>query len=144
MASDGYRGWGWGQVFPGPWPGPFFVLFDSKRAFLAPQRSIYAKKCEICPFFLEGPLVPKPLPPPHGVNPGFATEDSTKVQQIHNECNLVQTEWPDLATQSTKNVVGKRHRMCDILYGVSCYGTYNRKVQHEYFLVQTWKNLVRE
>ena len=79
----------------------------------------------------------------HGANPGFATENSTKVQ-VHNECILVQTERPDLATLLTKNAVGKRYKMSEIWYRVRLFGTCNRKVQSEYFLIQALKNLVRE
>ena len=56
---------------------------------------------------------PKTLgpPPPPRLNPGLATEDTTKVQQICSECSLVQIEWPYLNTPSTKNVVGKMFRL---------------------------------
>ena len=135
---------GGGQVSPGPWPGALFVLLTQKGPFWLHRVEFYAKS-KICQFFLGAlmPRNPRP-PPPHGVNPGFVAENITKVQQIHNECILVQTEWPDLAAQSTKNVVGKRYKMSKIWYRLRQFGTCNRKVQSEYFLIQTLKNLVRE
>ena len=76
---------------------------------------------------------------PHGVNPWFNTQDSAKVQQIHNECNLEQTEWQDLATPSTKNVAGKRYRMSEIWCGVSRFGTCLEKYNVSTFWYKCWR-----